>query len=141
MDGLRRLVLTLLTLAVFLAIVSLLFAAALTVLAILAPIFGFSALLLRLGAAAELWRSHGRFQLTDGIRIIAANRARVMAGLTAVEGLAEFSLSFLPTLFVFGPKGALLPLFASGVAALMASRIGRRRVLEGGHPVDVLPPE
>jgi hypothetical protein len=140
MGSLRRLIFALILLAAVAAAFSLLFFAALTVFAIVAPLIGVSYLGLRSTAAVELWRSHGRFQIGDGVRIISAGRARVLGLLSMVEGVAGFGLSFVPALLVFSPGFLVVPLLGTALATLVASRVARRRVMEASHPVDVLPP-
>jgi hypothetical protein len=141
MEGIRRFLVAFAVLAVFCFLISILFVSALYAFAIFAPLMGLSYLGARLAAANELWKSHGRFPIGDGVRIIGAGRARSLALLFCVEGAAGFALSFVPALFAFNAKVAIVPLFLISLGAQVAARVSRGRVLAGAHAVDVLPPE
>jgi hypothetical protein len=140
MRALRQLIVVVLALAIIAGMASLAVVTGVTLLAFVAPFLGVSYLGWRSNAALELWRSHGRFQIGDGVRVIAAGRARVLAVLTILEGVAGFGLSLVPTFLVFGPHLVVVPMLGTAAATLMASRLVRRRVMEAAHPVDVLPP-
>lgn len=141
MESFRRLIVSLVVLAAFCLFVAFMFGVALYAFAILAPLMGLSYLGTRLNAANQLWNSNGRLAIPDGVRIIGAGRARSIGALLCVEGAAGFALSFVPALWVFNAKVAIAPLFLVALVAQIGARVGRRRVLEGAHAVDVLPPE
>ncbi len=110
-------------------------------LALVAPLMGISFFMSREVAAAALWRSRGRLELSEGVRIISPARARTLALLVGVAGLGGLVLSLAPAAFVFGSSGVALALGAAGAAALLVTQSARRAVLREAHPVDVLPPE
>lgn len=141
MRPLRQLLMLLVLAAVAVAVGVALFASVALVLAIIAPLLGLSYLAFQLRTAAALWRSHGRLPIADGVRVIAAGRARTLALLHLLAGAGGLALGAAPTLFVFGPPSSWVPVVLGGLLAVTASGAASQRVLAGGRSVDVLPPE
>ena len=140
MGPLGRLVVAAIVLAAFGFLVAILFVSALVALAFVAPLIGFSYLASRIAAAGVLWRSGGRFEIGDGIRIIGASRARVLALLVCLQGAGGLLLSLVPAAIAVGAPRAIGPLLIVGIASHAGARFARARVLEGANPIDVLPP-
>ena len=137
---LRQLVIALAILVVLTFAASFLVVSGLYVFAAVAPILGLAYAVACGRKGIELWRSHGRFQLPDGMRIIAAGRARLVGVLAMTQGVGVFMLSLIPAAIAFGPQTAIIPLLASGLALEVVARVMRRQVMAGAHAVDVLPP-
>src|SRR4051812_36924068 len=105
----RQVLVVIVFLAIVASIIAVLAASALVALAIFAPMLGVGYLINKFRLAGILWQSHGRFQLSDGIRIINANRARALAAFELLEGVGGLALAVVPTLFTFGPRTMMVP--------------------------------
>jgi len=141
MGRVRQLVIALAILVLITVAASFLVASALYVVAAVAPLIGLAFALASLRRGVELWRSHGRFQLPDGMRIIAAGRARVVGAMEMAQGLGALILSLVPAAIAWGSLGVTIPLLGTGLAVQIAAGVVRRQVMAGAHAVDVLPPQ
>jgi hypothetical protein len=141
MNQFQRVVAGIAVLVVFGFVAATLIVGAVYLVAILAPVLGLLYFGFRCSLARVLWRSHGRFQLPGAIRIIGATRTRLLAALEVVNGIGGFIATLAVPTAVLGPHSLALPALSVGLVLPMLSRSGRRRVMEGAHPVDLLPRE
>jgi hypothetical protein len=110
------------------------------VIGLVGPLLGVAWAVTRLRTARDFWVSHGRFPIPDGLRIIGAGRARVLALHSVLSATGGLALGASPAAFVFAHGDGALALFLGGLALVAGAGAARRQVLAGSHAIDVLPP-
>lgn len=127
--------------AVALVVVAVLFTSALFVLALVAPFVGVWLSWQRVKAAASLWRSEGRLPVGNELHIIEPERARRLALADFGTAAGIVIASMVPALWLFVSFGAAVVTGVGSAVVFSVARSARTRLVAGARPVEVLPPD
>lgn len=127
--------------AVALVVVAVLFTSALFVLALVAPFVGVWLSWQRVKAAASLWRSDGRLPVGNELHIIEPERARRLALADFGTAAGIVIASMVPALWLFVSFGAAVVTGVASAVVFSFARSARTRLVAGARPVEVLPPD